>query len=205
MPAGIDVLLTLVRQAPRPTPPTSPHIGIDDWTKRKAHSYGSIIVDLDTHQPITLLDDRAADHGADWLRAHPELCVVSRDRGQVSVEGVPRGAPQAVQVADRWHLIKNLGEALLQVLQKPHRALAGALQPRPTPDASAHSCNAPPPEPPVAAPVTEHPSRLQTSDDGRATPRSMNSINVVGASEPLPSTSSWSTRRYERTCAWVTC
>ena len=49
------------------------------------------------------------------------------------------------------------------------------------------------------------PSRLQTSDDGRATPRSMNSINVVGASEPLPSTSSWSTRRYERTCAWVKC
>lgn len=93
---------------------------------------------------------------ATWLSAHPEVRVVSRDRGQVYVEGVTRGAPQAVQVADRWHLIKNLGEALLQVLQKQHRALDDALQPRPAPDDSSRSSNAPPSEPLVAAPVTEH-------------------------------------------------
>lgn len=129
MPAGIDLLLTLVRQAPVPLPASSPHIGIDDWAKRKAHHYGTIIVDLDTNQPITLLNDRSAEQVEAWLREHPEVRVVSRDRGQVYVEGATRGAPQAVQVADRWHLLKNLGETLLQVLQKHQKAVADALQP----------------------------------------------------------------------------
>lgn len=129
MPAGINLLLALVRTAPVSQPSTSPHVGIDDWAKRKAHHYGTIIVDLDTGKPITLLDDRSADQVANWLREHPEIRVVSRDRGQVYVEGAARGAPQAVHVADRWHVLKNLGEALLQIVQKHQRTIAEALEP----------------------------------------------------------------------------
>jgi transposase len=62
-------------------------------------------VDLDSGRPITLLDDRSADQVAAWLQDHPEVRVVSRDRGQVYIEGATRGAPQAVQVADKWHLL----------------------------------------------------------------------------------------------------
>ena len=165
MSAGIDLLRTLARRAPVSTPPPSLHGGIDDWAKRKAHRYGSIIVDLDTHRPITLLDDRSADQVADWLSAHPEIEVVSRDRGQVSIEGATRGAPQAVQVADRWHLIKNLGEALLQVLQKHHRALEQAL--RPLPSADTRSSNPIVPDSAEAVPPSTAAERLQSPADQR--------------------------------------
>lgn len=165
MSAGIDLLLTLARRAPVSTPPTSPHVGIDDWAKRKAHCYGSIIVDLDTHRPITLLDDRSADQVADWLSAHPEIEVVSRDRGQVYIEGATRGAPQAVQVADRWHLMKNLGEALLQVVQKHHRALEHAL--RPIPSADTHAPNSSAPAAVEAAPPSTSAEYPQSAADQR--------------------------------------
>lgn len=127
--AGVDLVLSLARQAPRSTPTTSPHGGIDDWAKRTAHHYGTIVVDLDTGPPIARLDDRSADQVAAWLQAHPEVRVVRRDRGQVYGEGATRGAPQAVQVADRWHLVKNLGEARIQVLQKHQRAMTEARKP----------------------------------------------------------------------------
>ena len=145
MPVGKDVLLALVRRAPTPEPAPAPHIGIDDWATRKAHHDGTIIVNLDTRQPIALLDNRSADQVAAWLAAHPEVTVVSRDRGQVYVDGITRGAPTATQVADRWHLLKNLGEALLAVLHDHHHAVTAAVRPHP-------DVPAPAPVPPLPAP-----------------------------------------------------
>jgi hypothetical protein len=87
-------------------------IGIDDWAKRKGHTYGTIVVDLDRRCPVDLLEDRTAETVAAWLQAHPEVTLVARDRAEAYVSGVTQGAPDAVQVADRWHLVKNLREAV---------------------------------------------------------------------------------------------
>jgi transposase len=87
-------------------------VGIDDWAKRKGHTYGTIIVDLDRHCPVDVLPDRPAETVADWMPSHPELKGGARDRAEAYASGVKEGAPQATQVADRWHLLKNLREAV---------------------------------------------------------------------------------------------
>ena len=100
------------RSLPTPAASRPCVIGIDDWAKRKGHTYGTIVVDLDRHCPVDLLEDRTAETVAAWLQAHPEVTVVARDRAEAYASGVAQGAPDAVQVADRWHLVKNLREAV---------------------------------------------------------------------------------------------
>jgi transposase len=87
-------------------------IGIDDWAWRKGQRYGSIIVDLQSHKILDLLPERTTESVIAWLEAHKEVEVVSRDRGGTYVDGATQGAPLAVQVADRWHLMKNMGDAV---------------------------------------------------------------------------------------------
>src|SRR3989441_8488292 len=107
-----NTLLRRVRRLPAPAASPPCAVGIDDWAKRKGHTYGTIVVDLDRHCPIDLLEDRTAETVAAWLQAHPEVTVVARDRAEAYASGVTQGAPDAVQVADRWHLLKNLREAV---------------------------------------------------------------------------------------------
>jgi transposase len=107
-----NTLLRRVRRLPPPAASRPCAIGIDDWAKRKGHTYGTIVVDLDRRCPVDLLEDRTAETVAAWLRAHPEVTVVARDRAEAYASGVTQGAPDAVQVADRWHLVKNLREAV---------------------------------------------------------------------------------------------
>jgi transposase len=128
-PAGADTLLAEVRQAPIPASPPTTKIGIDDWAKRKGQSYATIVVDLESGQPIDLLPERSAECVAQWLQEHPGVEIISRDRAGVYAEGARQGAPNAVQVADRWHLLKNLGEAVLQILQAHQPAIEAALVP----------------------------------------------------------------------------
>jgi transposase len=90
-------------------------IGIDDWAWRKGHRYGTIIVDLERGCPIDVLEDRLADTVAAWLQAHPEVEIVARDRADAYASGIRQGAPDATQVADRFHLLQNLAEALQEV------------------------------------------------------------------------------------------
>ena len=95
-------------------------IGIDDWAYRKGRRYGTIVVDLEQGGPVDLLEDRLAETVAAWLRAHPEVTVVARDRADAYAAGVTQGAPDAVQVADRWHLLKHLREAVeVELCQRP--------------------------------------------------------------------------------------
>ena len=87
-------------------------VGVDDWSWRRGKRFGSILVNLETHKIIDLLADREAESVKQWLAAHPEVDVVSRDRGVVYIDGATWGAPQATQVADRWHILSNLGDAV---------------------------------------------------------------------------------------------
>jgi transposase len=90
-------------------------LGVDDWAQRKRHTYGTILVDLEQRQPVALLPGRDADTLAKWLRDHPGVQTVARDRSKAYEEGVRQGAPDAIQVADRFHLLQNLAETLDQV------------------------------------------------------------------------------------------
>jgi transposase len=114
-------LLRLIRRSAVVAAPTPRVLGVDDWAKRKRHTYGTILVDLEQHQVVDLLPDRTADTLASWLQHRPGVEIVSRDRSGAYAEGIARGAPDAVQVADRFHLAKNLGETVAQVLER-HRA-----------------------------------------------------------------------------------
>ncbi len=112
LPTSDTTVLRLVRAMPGP-PVRQPRVlGIDDWAWRKGARYGTMICDLEQRRPIDLLPDRTPDTVAAWLRAHPGITVISRDRGDTYIEGATRGAPDATQVADRFHLVKNLGEAV---------------------------------------------------------------------------------------------
>jgi len=120
LPGSRQTVLRRIR-AYQPAAPPAPHmIGIDDWAYRKGRRYGTIVVDLERGCPADLLEDRLAETVAVWLRAHPEVTVVARDRADAYASGVTQGAPDAVQVADRWHLLKHLREAVeVELCQRP--------------------------------------------------------------------------------------
>lgn len=118
MPISGDTLLRIIRNSPITDPEKPEVIGVDDWAIRKGRVYGTILVDLERHRAIELLPDRTAETLAEWLRAHPSVKIVARDRSSEYARGISMGAPQAFQVADRWHLLVNLREALERLLDR---------------------------------------------------------------------------------------
>jgi transposase len=154
MPVSPDTLLRLIRDASEGELPTPTVLGVDDWAYRKGRRYGTILVDLERHRPIEVLPDRTAATLATWLTTHPGVRLVSRDRSGAYAEGVAAGAPQAVQVADRWHLMDNLRAALQQVLER-NRARLPTYPVSPAPDVVA------------AAPPPAGPDRTRLGSYGR--------------------------------------
>ncbi len=95
------------------------HLGVDDFSFRRGRTFGTVLVDLQRHQILDLLPDRQKDTAAAWMKMHPEITHVSRDRGKDYAAAAKEGAPQAIQVADRYHIGQNLAEAV-QLLLAPY-------------------------------------------------------------------------------------
>ena len=126
MPAGYDTLLRLLRAQPDPAVGRVSVVGVDEFALRKGNTYATILVDLQQRRPVEVLQGRDARPVADWLAAHPEVQVVCRDRARAYAEAASIGAPQAMQVADRWHLWHNLCQAVTKTVAAHHRCIKTA-------------------------------------------------------------------------------
>jgi transposase len=127
LPVSKDTLLRVVRRHTRLDHGPLRVIGIDDWAWRRGQRYGSIICDLERRRVVDLLPDREPASVEAWLAHHPEICVISRDRGGGYGQAATRAAPQAVQVADRWHLMENASAAFLEAVRRQMRPIRLAL------------------------------------------------------------------------------
>jgi transposase len=148
VPTSPDTLLRRVKQAAAQSSGTPKFVGIDDWAWCKGQRYGTIVVDLETNDVIDLLPDRDAATVRTWLEAHPGIELVSRDRSAAYSQAASEAAPQAQQVADRWHLLKNVREAIEGVFERHLPVITEVLKPAdpaPTTMAGASSCDEPDP------------------------------------------------------------
>jgi transposase len=122
-----DAVLDLIRAAAQEEHDVPRVLGVDDWALRRGHRYGTVLVDLERHRVIDLLPDRTTDSLVNWLAQHGTPEIISRDRGSGYAEAARRGAPDAIQVADRFHLLQGLTDALEKVFLHHRSALKAAV------------------------------------------------------------------------------
>jgi transposase len=152
MPTSPDTLLRRVKAYEGEAPPEPRFVGIDDWAFRKGQVYGTILVDLERGRVIDLFPGRDGKAIAEWLKRHPGVEVITRDRWAAFAQAATEGAPQAMQVADRWHLLKNLREAVERLLGRHAAQVREALtEALPTP--ATEQTKPEPPSPFVERPI----------------------------------------------------
>src|SRR2546427_5399364 len=123
MPVSRHTMLRLLRRTALPAAHPPRVLGVDDWSLRKGQTYGTLLVDLERHRIVEVLPDREAETLETWLTAHPGVEVISRDRAGAYAQGARKGAPQAQQVADRFHVLVNLYDALKRLFERKHEVL----------------------------------------------------------------------------------
>lgn len=133
MPTSPDTLLRRVKLATDEPAPTPRYIGVDDWSTKKGQRYGTIIIDLEKHCVIDLLPGRDGEALKAWLKEHPGVEVITRDRWAAFAQAAREAAPAAKQAADRWHLLKNLREAVERLLSRFSGEIREAAQADPPP------------------------------------------------------------------------
>jgi transposase len=127
--ASPDTLLRWLRHAPPQFVGTPRVLGVDDWAFSRGQRYGTLLVDLERGVPVDLLPDRQSETLAAWLKAHPGVQIVTRDRSTEYARGIREGAPDAVQVTDRFHLLSNLREMLERTIDRNRHLLQGIVLP----------------------------------------------------------------------------
>lgn len=126
-------LISSIRRVSVPPHPSPRILGVDDWAQRKGIRYGTALVDLERHRLIDLLPDREAETLARWLAAHNDIAIIARDRRGAYATGAREGAPDAVQVADRWRLLANWHEAIERVFNRYRSNIKQVVIPKPLP------------------------------------------------------------------------
>jgi transposase len=170
MPTSADTVLRRVKSAPEAPGPPPRFVGVDDWAWKKRHRYGTILIDLERGRVIDLLPGRDGAALTQWLTEHPGVELVSRDRWPAYAEAITAAAPHARQVADRWHLLKNLREAVERLLERRAGAVREALSAAPPvapPRAESATAPVEPPRPPTPAARVPGSPRQETSEAKR--------------------------------------
>lgn len=117
-PGSPDTILRLIKETQLPTASSPRVVGIDDWSWKRGLRYGTLICDLETNRPLDVLPDRSVQTVSAWFEKRPSVEIVSRDRSSEYAAAITKGAPQALQVADRWHIGKNLADSVQTVLAR---------------------------------------------------------------------------------------